>query len=153
MLTFRPHARRILRAGLLGMLLAPGCKTFPTLEVELPFGHTGWIEIAEVRVVEGAAPALAATFIARKDQPVWVRLTIDGVDDERGCEDEFQLDPYTRYPFRCPQVSLAAGMRYRAELVVYKDIGDTHIAERIRRHLEILASEGGGLELAGRPAD
>ena len=137
------------------ILVASGCSrmSLPSVEFSSPFGQSNWVELLDARVIDGATPALAVTVANLKKKPVWVRVEVEGIDGGNNCMNSFKLDPGTSHRYACPQTSISAGNRYRAELVVYKDQGNTRVSERIRRLIEVRRSESGALVLDGRPAD
>ncbi|MBW1882212.1 MAG: hypothetical protein JRJ58_01695 [Deltaproteobacteria bacterium] len=127
--------------------------SLPSVEFSSPFGQSNWVELLDARVIEGATPALAVTVANLKKKPVWVRVEVEEIDGGNSCMNSFKLDPGTSHRYACRQTSISVGNRYRAELVVYKDQGNTQVSERIRRLIVVRRSESGALELDGRPAD
>lgn len=142
-------SRRFIWVGFLATLAAVGCTRLPSVEFSLPFGHSDWIELRDAGVIDGVAPALVATVVSRKKDLLWVRFVINQIEGADTCEGQFKLYPQTSHPYRCPLTSVDEGARYRAEITVYKDAGDTQVAERIHRTVELQRSQSGGFELIG----
>jgi hypothetical protein len=126
---------------------------FPAVEIRSPFGQSNWVEILDARVIEGAKPSLAVTIANLKKKPIWVRMEVEEIGGRSDCMNSFKLNPGMSHRYVCPQTSVSAGNRYRVELVVFKDQGNTRFSERIRRLIEVRRSESGALVLDGRPAD
>jgi hypothetical protein len=150
--------RRILATCLLVLLacvVASGCRRgrLPTIRFTSPFGHSNWVGLEDARVIDGDAQSLAVTVSNRKSHPIWVRFEIDQLEGWNDCANSFKLIPGASHLYICPQTSISVGNRYRAELVVYKDLGNTKPTERITRSIEIHRDESGALVLDGRPAD
>lgn len=120
---------------------------------DLPFGHSDWITWQDVHVVEGAEPAFVVTVLSQKDRPIWVRFLIDEIEGDNDCADEFRLDPDSRYVYHCPQARLQKGTEYRADITVFKDFGNTDVAEQIDRLVTLEVTDGGDFALSGRPVD
>ncbi len=137
------------------ILVASGCggKSLPSVEFRSPFGHSNWVELRDAGVIEGATPYLAVTVLNRKKKPIWVRVQVDEMEGWNDCLNSFKLNPGASHRYVCPQTSVSVGNRYRAELTVFKDMGNTRATERIRRLIEVKRSPSGALELDGRPAD
>jgi hypothetical protein len=130
-----------------------GCtKRLPTVRMTSPFGHSNWIELLDSRVIEGPQPALAVTMKNQKKKPIFVRMVIDELDGRSDCANSIKLLPGVEYPYVCPQASVSAGNRYRAELVVFRDQGNTKPTERLHRLIVLKADENGNLVLDGAPA-
>lgn len=138
---------------LLALASVPGCSKLPSVRFDSPFGQSDWVEVQDPTVVPGPFPALSFSVVNLKDQVVSVHVEIDQIDGEGDCANIFRLEVGRTFRYSCPQRSVAAGQRYRGELRVYKDWGDTKLAERRRRILEIQADAGNELILVGRPAE
>ncbi len=145
--------QRILCFGLLAAFVALGCSRLPTLKFNPPFGRSDWIEFKDAHLVDGPTLALAVTISNRKKIPLWVRMEIDELNGGDDCVNLFKLDPNTTFPYFCVQRSLRAGKRFRVQAIVYRDAGNTKIAESINRLIELQYGAGGQLELVGRPPD
>jgi hypothetical protein len=143
----------MLPAGLLAALVVFGCAGLPTLKFTPPFGRSDWVELKDSHVVEGDSPAIAVTVTNRKKRPIWVRMLIDEIEGGNDCQNVFKLDVQESFFFSCPQSSLQARTQYRVELLVFKDMGNTKVAERLNRLVTIQRNENGALVLVGRPAD
>ena len=152
------HPRRLFWACLIVVLtLVSGfaCRrlSLPSVEFRSPFGQSNWVQILDARVFEGDTPSLTVTIANLKKKPIWVRMEIEEIDGWNDCMNSFKLDQGASHRYVCPQTSVAVGNRYRAELLVYKDQGNTQTTERIRRLIELIRNESGALELIGRPAE
>lgn len=145
--------KQILRLGLLAAFVALGCGGLPTLEFDPPFGRSDWIEFENSHLIDGPPPALAVTISNRRNVPLWVRMEIDELEGGDDCMNIFRLEPKKSFPYFCAQTSLAAGKRFRVQAIVYKDAGNTRIAESIHRLIELQRGAYGRLELVGRPVD
>jgi len=143
----------MLPAGILAALVVFGCGGLPTLKFTPPFGRSDWVELTDSHVVTGDNSALAVTITNRKKKPIWVRMLIDEIEGGNDCQNVFKLDVQESFFFSCPQSSLQARTQYRVELIVFKDIGNTKVAERLNRLVTIQRNENGALVLVGRPAD
>jgi len=88
-----------------------------------------------------------------KKVPLWVRVEIDQLEGDDDCMATFKLEPRMSHLYTCPQTFVAAGKRFRAEAIVYRDSGNTEIAETIRRLIELKRGPKGQLLLIGRPAN
>ncbi len=150
------NTTRILRLGLLAApasLVVLGCSWLPTIKFTPPFGRSDWVELKDSHVVDGDRPAIAVTITNRKKTPIWVRMLIDEIEGGDDCENAFKLGVGESFFYSCPQDSVHAHMQYRAELIVFKDMGNTQMAERINRVVTVEQRENGELTLRGRPAD
>ncbi len=145
--------KQILRLGLLAAFVALGCGGLPTLKFDPLFGRSDWIEFKDSHLIDGPPPALAVTISNRKNVPLWVRMEIDELEGGDDCMNIFRLEPKKSLPYFCAQTSLTAGKRFRVQAIVYKDAGNTRIAESIHRLIELQRGAYGRLELVGRPVD
>jgi len=145
--------KQILRLGLLAAFVALGCGGLPTLKFDPPFGRSDWIEFKNSHLIDGPPPALAVTISNRRNVPLWVRMEIDELEGGDDCMNIFKLEPKKSFPYFCAQTSLTAGKRFRVQAIVYKDAGNTRIAESIHRLIELQRGAYGRLELVGRPVD
>ncbi len=143
----------LLAVSLLALASVTGCSKLPSVRFDSPFGPSDWVEVQDPSVVPGPFPALAFSVVNLKDQVLSVQVEIDQIDGDGDCENDFRLEPRGTFRYSCPQRSVAAGQRYRGDLRVYKDWGDTKLAEHRHRLLEILAGEEAELILVGRPAE
>jgi len=132
---------------------AVACSGLPTVHFNNPFGRSDWVELSDASVTTGAAPALNVTITNRVADPIWIRMMIDEVEGRNDCANNFRLGPEQSHRYVCPQAFVNAGKRYVAELTVFRDRGNTQVAELIRRHVELLRNDAGELILLGRPAD
>jgi hypothetical protein len=139
--------------GILAALVAFGCSGLPTLTFTPPFGRSDWVELKDSHVVDGDNPAIAVTIKNRKKQPIWVRMLIDEIEGGNDCQNVFKLNVQESFFFSCPQSAITVGTQYRAELIVFKDMGNTKVAERINRIVTLQWNDSGTLALEGRPAD
>jgi len=149
---FRKDARPFLFVAIVAMLALLGCIRLPTLRFNSPFGQTDWVELRDSQVLSGPDSAFVVTVVNQKEQSIWVRFLIDEIEGANDCADAFRLDARSEYTYRCAQPRLVAGAQYRAELTVFKDFGNTKVAERINRIVSLEASDDGGFVLVGRPA-
>ena len=156
-MTFQARRRILRTAAFLGVLVisvAVGCtKSLPSIKFESPFGHSNWVEISDGRAVGGETPSLSVTIKNLKKKPIWVRMIIDDLNGWNDCENSFRLTPGSSHRYVCPQTKLTVGTRYRAELTVFKDQGNTKPTERIQRTIELEQAADGSLVLGGPPAD
>ena len=143
----------VLSAVLLTALISPGCSKLPSVHLDSPFGKSNWVELHDARVVTDPAPALAVTVVNLTDKQLSVRVVIDEIEGRDDCQNSFRLISEQSVDYSCEQIFVAEGKRFRAEILVYKDWGQTKLAERIRRLIEIETGEDGGLVLVGRPVD
>ncbi len=146
-------SKRMRPVGILAALILFGCSGLPTLKFTPPFGRSDWVELRDSHVVDGDTPAIAVTIKNRKKKPIWVRMLIDEIEGGNDCQNVFKLNEQESFFFSCPQTSITVGTRYRAELIVFRDMGNTKIAERINRIVTLQWNDDGGLVLVGRPAD
>ncbi|MBW2693526.1 MAG: hypothetical protein JRE57_12985 [Deltaproteobacteria bacterium] len=150
------NTRRVLCVGILAALaslVAIGCGWMPTVKFTPPFGRSDWVELKDPHVVDDDNPAIAVTISNRKKRPIWVRVLIDEIEGGDDCQNVFKLDVGESFFFSCPQSSVEARTQYRVELLVFKDMGNTKVAERLNRLVTIQRNENGALVLVGRPAD
>jgi len=148
------NAKRIRYVGLFASLVALGCSGLPTLKFDPIFGRSDWIEFKDSHLVtEGPTLALGVTISNRKGVPLWVRMEIDEIEGGDDCVNTFRLQPKSDHPYFCVQTSLRAGKRFRVQAVVYRDAGNTKIAESIHRSIDLELGEDGQLEIVGRPAN
>ena len=147
------NTRRMLLASILTALVVFGCSWMPTVKFTPPFGRSDWVELKDPHVVEGDTPALAVTVTNRKKKPIWVRMLIDEIEGGNDCQNLFKLDVQESFLFSCPQSSVLARTQYLVELLVFRDMGNTKLAERLNRIVTIEQNENGELVLTGRPAD
>jgi len=153
-LPIRKNAKRLRYIGLFALLVALGCSGLPTLKFDPIFGRSDWIEFKDSHLVtESPTLALGVTISNRKGVPLWVRMEIDEIEGGDDCVNTFRLQPKTDHPYFCVQTSLRAGKRFRVQAVVYRDAGNTKIAESIHRLIDLERGEDGQLVLIGRPAD
>lgn len=153
----RARAMRLSLVALLPMLAGAGlsgCSSvpLPTLRFDSPFGGE-WVAFRDGLVVESPRPALAGNFVNLRKREISVRVEIDEIDGADDCATSFGLGPEQTRPFACPQSSVAEGKRFRVEVRVYTDLGDTDLAERIHRIVEIERDDAGRLVLVGRAPD
>ena len=80
-------------------------------------------------------------------------MEIDEIEGGDDCVNTFKLESKTSYPYVCPQTSLRPGKHFRVQAIVYRDAGNTKIAETINRLVALERGESGELELVGRPAN
>lgn len=139
--------------GMIAALVAFGCSGLPTLKFTPPFGRSDWVELRDSHVVDGDAPAIAVTIKNRKKKPIWVRMLIDEIEGGNDCQNVFKLNEQESFFFSCPQSAITVDTQYRAELIVFRDMGNTKVAERINRIVTLQWDDDGGLVLVGRPAD
>jgi hypothetical protein len=139
--------------GLLAALVVLGCSGWPTLKFDPAFGRSDWIEFRDSHPIDDPTLALAVTIVNRKSVPLWVRMEIDQIEGGDDCVNTFKLQPKTSLPYFCAQTSLRPGKRFRVQATVYKDAGNTKIAESINRLVDLERGDSGNLELVGRPAD
>jgi hypothetical protein len=150
------NTRRVLRVGILAALaslVAVGCSWLPTVKFTPPFGRSDWVETTDPHVIDGDNPAIAVTIKNRKKKPIWVRMLIDEIEGGNDCQNVFKLNEQESFFFSCPQTSITADTQYRAEILVFKDMGNTKVAERLNRLVTVQRNENGELVLRGRPAD
>lgn len=150
------NTRRVLRVGILAALaslVAIGCSGLPTLKFTPPFGRSDWVELTDPHVIDGDNSAIAVTITNQKKKPIWVRMLIDEIEGGDDCQNVFKLDVQESFFFSCPQNSVEARTQYRVELIVFKDIGNTKVAERLNRLVTVQRNESDALVLVGRPAD
>jgi hypothetical protein len=149
----RAEPRRALVCLALLALLAVGCFKLPTVRFEPPFGRSEWVILRDAGIVESPTPAIKVEIVSRTKAPLWVRVLIDDIEGTDDCQNSFRLEAKRSRRYTCPQRVVAAGKRFRAEIIVYRDQGQTKIAERIRRFVDVEADEEGALILVGRPMD
>lgn len=150
------NTRRVLRVGILSTmasLVVVGCGWMPTVKFTPPFGRSNWVELKDPHVVEGDNPAIAVTITNRKKKPIWVRMLIDEIEGGNDCQNVFKLDVQESFFFSCPQTVIQARTQYRVELMVFKDMGNTKVAERLNRLVTVQQNENADLVLVGRDAD
>ena len=147
------NKRRMLPASILTAVVVFGCGWMPTVKFTPPFGRSDWVELTDSHIVGGDAPALAVTITNRKKKPIWVRMLIDEIDGGNDCQHVFKLNVQESFFFSCPQSTVQARTQYRVELIVFKDMGNTKVAERLNRIVTVQLNENGDLMLVGRPAD
>ena len=150
---FPKRSSRILLVSLFAVALVFGCAAMPTLKFDPPFGRSDWVEFQNSHPVDGETPMLAVTIANQRDVPLWVRMEIDEIEGDDDCMNILKLEPKTSHPYACPQVSLRAGKRFRAQAIVYADSGNTKSVESINRLIELRIGTNGQLELIGRAAD
>jgi hypothetical protein len=138
---------------LLVVMLAAGCSKLPSVSFDSPFGQSNWVELQDSEVVAGFSPALQVTIVNLKDDVLSVRFIIDQIEGRDDCQNSFRLNPRQSIRYSCAQLYVAEGKQFRAEVQVYRDWGQTKLAERIRRNIEIEKAAGGKLVLVGRPVD
>ena len=143
----------LLGAALLAATLVSGCSKLPTLRFDPPFGASNWVAFQDAVVVEGFSSAISVTIVNLKDQEILVRIEIDEIEGGGDCANSLRLGPIEKLGYSCPQPLIRQGNRYRVDARVYKDWGETKVAERIRRIITIETGEDGGLILVGRPMD
>ena len=147
------YATVLLMAVSLGALGgATACSKLPSVRIDSPFGQSDWVEVQDPVVVPGPFPALAFSVVNLRDQVLSVQVEIDQIDGEGDCANIFRLEPRRTFRYSCPQRSVAAGQSYRGDLRIYKDWGETKLAEHRHRILEIQAGPGDELTLIGRVA-
>jgi hypothetical protein len=136
------------------IIIAAGCtKSLPSIKFESPFGHSSWVEISDGRAVGGTTPSLSVTVKSLKKKPIWVRIIIDDLNGWNDCANSFRLAPGSSHYYVCPQTALTVGTRYRAELTVFRDQGNSKPIERIERTIELGQAADGSLVLGGPPAN
>jgi hypothetical protein len=133
--------------------LVCGCSRLPSVRLDSPFGRSGWVETHDAHVEMGPPPAMIVTVTSQKDENLSLRISIDEIEGADDCLNSIELSPRQSVLYRCSQRSVKAGKRFHAEIVVYRDVGQTRVAERIRRLIDIQEGEGGELILVGRSAD
>jgi hypothetical protein len=138
--------------ALLAIAGVTGCSKLPSVRFDSPFGQSEWVEVQSPSIVTGPFPALTFSVVNMRDRVLSVQVEIDQIEGDGDCENSFRLEPGRTFQYTCPQRSVAVGQRYRGDLRVYEDWGDTKLAEHRHRILEIQADEQGGLMLVGRPA-
>ena len=144
----------VLSVALLTVATLAGCSWLsglPTLRFDSPFGETDWIELRDATVVIEPSPALAVTLVNQKDVNLSVRFEIDEIEGSSDCANSFRLSAGQKFWYSCPQPFVAAGRRYRVDIQVYKDLGQTKLAERIQRLIQIETGANGALVLVGQP--
>ncbi len=149
------ETKGMLCLGFLAAFFAVGCSwlSLPTLSFDPAFGRSDWIEFKDSHLIDGPTPALATTISNRKNVPLWVRLEIDELEGGDDCVNIIKLDPKTSLAYFCAQTSLREGKRFRVQAIVYRDSGNTKIAESINRLIDLRRGTDGELELVGRPAN
>jgi len=152
-LPFSTSSPSFILSGFLTALIVGGCSALPTLKSDPPFGRSDWIEFQNSHPVDGVNPALVVTIANQRNVPLWVRMEIDEIEGDNDCMNILKIEPNTSSLYSCPQVSLRAGKRFRAQAIVYKDPGNTDTVETINRLNELQVGADGRLELRGRPAD
>jgi hypothetical protein len=135
------------------ILVVVGCSRLPSVKLNPPFGRSDWIYIGDSHVIEEGRPALTVTISNSKKVPLWVRMEIDEIDGDDDCWNTFKLEPGMSHLYYCTQTKVLPGKRYRVEAIVYKNAGNTQLAESIRRLVELQLGPDGKLEIFGRPAD
>ena len=128
-------------------------KPLPSVKMSSPFGYSNWVKLQDAHVAQGPRPSLGVTITNQKRNPIWVRMVIDELEGRNDCANSFKLLPGLAYEYVCPQASVNAGNRYRAELVVFKDQGNTKPTERLHRIILLKEGAGGNLVLEGRDAE
>jgi hypothetical protein len=131
-------------------LAGAACHKLPSVRVDLPFGRSDWIELRDARVVSSPSPAIGVTLVNPRDEALSVRVVIDALEGADDCENSLRLAPDQSVAYACPQRAVAAGRRFRAEIDVFRDLGQTRVVERIRRRIEIVETPSGELTLVGR---
>jgi len=135
------------------VLFAAGCFKLPTVRFEPPFGRSDWVVLQDARIDGSPAPAIRAEVVSQTDATLWIRVLIDDIEGTDDCQNSFRLDAKRSRQYSCPQRVVEVGKRFRAEIIVYKDQGQTKIAERIRRIVVVEVDEEGAFVLVGRPMD
>jgi hypothetical protein len=130
-----------------------GCSKLPSVQFDSPFGRTDWVELQDAVVVTGSSPALAVTVVNQKDVNLSLRVEIDEIDGRGDCANSFRLGPDQKFWYSCPQPAVKAGARYRTNIRVYKDWGQTKLAERIQGIVKIEAGPDGSLRLIREQAE
>jgi hypothetical protein len=148
----RPRAGSILLLSGGVVLLACSSVPLPTLRFDSPFGGD-WVAFRDGIVVESPRPAVAGNFVNLRKREISVRVELDDIEGDDDCASSFRLGPEQTRPYACPQSAVAEGKRFRVEVRVYTDLGETDVAERIHRIVELRRDEEGRLVLVGRPLD
>jgi hypothetical protein len=145
--------RAVPLAALLLAFIVCGCSRLPSVRLDSPFGRSGWVETRDARVEMGPPPAMLVTVTNQKEENLSLRISIDEIEGADDCLNSIELSPRQSVLYRCNQRTVSAGKRFHAEIIVYRDIGQTRVAERIRRFIELREGEDGDLVLVGRAAD
>jgi hypothetical protein len=145
--------RLLLMSAALAMLGSLSCFNLPTVRFDPPFGYGNWVQFEDAIVVGPPTPAIAGNFVNLKDSDIAVRIEIDEIAGGDDCANSFGFGPKEKRPYACPQSFVAEGKRYRVDVRVYKDRGETNLAERIQRIVTIETGEDGELILVGRPLE
>lgn len=147
----RSAVPRQLALALALIMLGAGCSRLPTIRFDPPFGRSDWVKLSNSGVIEEPTPALRVDIANDTGATLWARIRIDDIVGTDDCLSVLRLESKRSQEFRCPQRSLEAGKQFQAEIIVYRDVGQTRIAERIRRIVEVRRDEKGTLQLVGRP--
>ena len=143
-------------AACLIVALLDGCSFFkglPSVQFNRPFASTDYVDLRDAHVRRGAEPALLVTVANKRRTRIWVRMVIDELEGRNDCVNSFGLDPDESFLYICPQPTIREGLRYRAELTVFRDRGNTSVAERLNRIIEVQRNAEGELVLIGKPAE
>lgn len=128
-----------------------GCFKLPSVRFDSPFGQSNWVVFEDSIVVGPPTPALAGNFVNQKGSSIAVRIEVDEIEGGDDCANSISLAARETKPYVCPQSFVAEGKRYRIDVRVYKDLGETNLVERIQRIAELQVGEDGQLVLVGRP--
>jgi hypothetical protein len=139
--------------ALLSASMGSGCFNLPTLRFDPPFGSSNWVEFQDSVVITGFSPGLGATIVNLKNKKISVRVEIDEIEGGGDCANSLSFGPLEKLGYLCPQPLVRVGNRYRVDVRVYKDWGETKTVERLQRAITIEKDNDGGLILVGRPLD
>ncbi len=145
--------RLLLVLLMIGACVLSGCLKLPSMRFDSPFGYGNWVVFEDAIVVGPPNPAIAGNFVNLKGSDVAVRIEIDEIAGGDDCSNSLGLGPKEKKPYACPQTFVAAGKRYRVDVRVYKDLGETKLAERFQRIVELQVGEEGELVLVGQPLE
>jgi hypothetical protein len=149
----RSRRQSLFLAALFAALILCACSGFPSVRFASPFGNGRWIEFRDGVVVGPPTPAIAGNFVNLSDERLGLRVEIDAIEEDDDCADSFVLGPRETRPYACAQKSVAQRKRYRVDVRVYKDLGDTDLVERVQRVVELEKGGEGELVLVGRPLE
>ena len=143
----------LLSAALLSASMGSGCFNLPTLRFDPPFGNSNWVEFQDSVVITGFSPGLGATIVNLKNKKISVRVEVDEIEGGGDCANSLSFGPLEKLGYLCPQSLVRLGNRYRVDVRVFKDWGETKVVERLQRIITIEKGKDGRLILVGRPLD
>jgi len=128
--------RGLLVCCALALVAAPGCgriklpRVAPATSSELERLRS--LEVVQKEVIPGQDGRAVLTLGLQNDskQTLWVRAGFDAPGERDDCKLIRSIQAGRRATFGCPQSELLPGSDYRVEVSVYRDLGQSDLAER-----------------------